>query len=202
MLVLYGGLTLGAQAVSAIGVGVAKPPKSATHTAYVGIRLDHTQLTDTLLLEQIRVLGVSVVVDANAAKHRSVELEQLADQGVDIANGGWGKGSFLRWNRARNDVAKAGKVIARETGQPAREFCPGRRLDAFDQYYSHRQKQKLVVANHTVRPESLPDRVESGKVYVLDGRDRDATAMEVAVSDLEAQFTRDGVRAAPLGELR
>ena len=35
-------------------------------------------------------------------------------------------------------------MIAQEAGQPAREFCPGRRLDAFDQYYSHRQKQKLV----------------------------------------------------------
>jgi hypothetical protein len=202
VLLLYGGLTLGAQAVSAIGVGVAKPPKGATETAYVGVRLDHTQLGDNALLAEIRRMGVSVVVDARAAAHRSVELEHLANQGVDIANGGWGKGSFLRWNRARNDVARAGKLIAQEAGQPAREFCPGRRLDAFDQYYSHRQKQKLVVANHTVRPESLPARLESGKVYVLDGRDRDATAMEVAVSDLDAQFGRAGLRAAPLGELR
>lgn len=202
VLVLYGGLTLGAQAVSAIGVGVAKPPKDAVHTAYVGVRLDHTQLGDDALLAEIRDMGVSIVVDARAVAHRSDELEQLADQGVDIANGGWGKGSFLRWNRARNDVARAGKLIAREAGQPAREFCPGRRLDAFDQYYSHRQKQKLVVANHTVRPESLPARLESGKVYVLDGRDRDATAMEVAVSDLDTQFGRAGLRAAPLGELR
>lgn len=202
VLVLYGGLTLGAQAVSAIGVGVAKPPKDAVHTAYVGVRLDHTQLGDDALLAEIRDMGVSIVVDARAVAHRSDELEQLADQGVDIANGGWGKGSFLRWNRARNDVARAGKLIAQEAGQPAREFCPGRRLDAFDQYYSHRQKQKLVVANHTVRPESLPARLESGKVYVLDGRDRDATAMEVAVSDLDTQFGRAGLRAAPLGELR
>ena len=34
----------GAQAVSAIGVGVAKPPKHATSTVYVGVRLDHAQL--------------------------------------------------------------------------------------------------------------------------------------------------------------
>jgi processive 1,2-diacylglycerol beta-glucosyltransferase len=202
VLLIYGGLTLGAQAVSAIGVGVAKPPKGATETAYVGVRLDHTQLGDDALLAEIRTMGVSVVVDARAAAHRSFALEHLAAQGVDIANGGWGKGSFLRWNRARNDVARAGKLIAQEAGQPAREFCPGRRLDAFDQYYSHRQKQKLVVANHTVRPESLPAQLESGKVYVLDGRDRDATAMEVAVSDLDAQFGRAGLRAAPLGELR
>jgi UDP-N-acetylglucosamine:LPS N-acetylglucosamine transferase len=202
VLALYGALTLGAQAVSAIGVGVAKPPKNVEHTAYLGIRLDHTQLTDEVLLERIREMGVSVVVDARAATHRSVELEQLADEGVDIANGGWGKGSFFRFTRARNDVARAGKVIAQEAGKPTHEFCPGRRLDAFDQFYSHRQKQKLVQANFTVRPESLPERLESGKVYVLDGRDRDATAMEVAVSDLDAQFESSGLHAAPLGELR
>jgi processive 1,2-diacylglycerol beta-glucosyltransferase len=202
VLVLYGGLTLGAQAVSAIGVGVAKPPKHADHTAYVGVRLDHAQLTDEVLLSQIRDMGVSVVVDAQAATHRSVELEDLADQGVDIANGGWGKGSFLRWTRARNDVTKAGNVIAEEAGTPAKEFCPGRRLDAFDQYYSHRQKQKLVVANFTMRPESLPEQLQAGKVYVLDGRDRDPTAMEVAVADLHAQFESAGLRAASLGELR
>jgi UDP-N-acetylglucosamine:LPS N-acetylglucosamine transferase len=202
VVVLYAGLTLGAQAVSAIGVGVAKPPKGVEHTAYVGIRLDHDELTDVALLARIRSMHVSVVVDAQAASHRSVELEHLADQGIDIANGGWGKGSFLRWNRARNDVDKAGKVIAQEAGEPAREFCPGRRLDAFDQYYSHRRKQKLVVANYTLRPESLPQELQSGKVYVLDGRDRDTTAMEVAVADLHDQFTDAGLRAAPLGELR
>jgi processive 1,2-diacylglycerol beta-glucosyltransferase len=202
VVVLYAGLTLGAQAVSAIGVGVAKPPKSATHTAYVGIRLSRAQLGDPKLLDEIGNLGVSVVVDAHAAANRSVELELLAYQGVDIANGGWGKGSFLRWNRARNDVAKAGKVIAQEAGTPAHEFCPGRRLDAFDQYWSHRQKQKLVVANHTIHPEALPARLEAGKVYVLDGRERNATVMETAVHDLADKFSDEGVRAAPLGELR
>jgi hypothetical protein len=202
VVILYGGLTLGAQAVSAIGVGVAQPPRHADHTAYVGVRLDHEQLNDPVLLDQVREMGVSVVVDAQAASHRTVELEELADEGVDIANGGWGKGSFLRWNRARNDVARAGEIIAEEAGEPAREFCPGRRLDAFDQYWSHRQKQKLVVANFTVRPENLPEELESGKVYVLDGRDRDPTAMEIAVADLDAQFEAAGLRAAPLGELR
>jgi len=200
--VLYGALTLGAQAVSAIGVGVARPPRNVDKTVYVGVRLDHTQLTDQVLLAQVREMGVSVVVDAQAASHRSVELEDLADDGVDIVNGGWGKGSFLRWNRARNDVARAGAVIAAEAGRPAREFCPGRRLDAFDQYYSHSKKQKLVVANFNVRPETLPQRLVAGKVYVLDGRDRDPTAMEIAVADLDARFDTAGLRAAPLGELR
>ena len=201
-LVLYGALTLGAQAVSAIGVGVARPPRGVIRTAYVGIRLDHAELGDPALLAEVRHLGVSLVVDARAANNRGPVLEHLADQGVDIANGGWGRGSFLRWNRARNDVSRAGKLLARESGRASREFCPGRRLDAFDQYYSHRQRQKLVVANHTVRPERLPQNLQSGKVYVLDGRHRDAAAMEAAVSELEARFVNAGLRAAPLGELR
>ena len=124
--------------------------------------------------------------------------------GVDIANGGWGKGSFLRWNRARNDVDKAGQGDrARRPASRRASSCPGRRLDAFDQYYSHRQKQKLVRRRtHTCGPRTCPTELEAGKVYVLDGRDRDPTAMEVAVADLDAQFEPAGLRAAPLGELR
>ena len=40
LVVLYVGLTIGAQAVSAIGVGVAKPPANAQHATYIGVRLD------------------------------------------------------------------------------------------------------------------------------------------------------------------
>ena len=65
-----------------------------------------------------------------------------------------------------------------------------------------RQKQKLVQANHTVRPENMPTQLEAGKVYVLDGRDRGPVAMEIAVSDLQAKFLDSGLHAAPLGELR
>jgi hypothetical protein len=39
-------------------------------------------------------------------------------------------------------------------------------------------------------------------VYLLDGRDRDAKAMEIAVSDLETRLERAGLHAHPLGELR
>ncbi len=200
--VLYAGLTVGAQAVAAIGVGVAKPPAHADHVAYVGVRLDDRQLEDRELLDQLDGLGVSVVVDAQTARHHSPAIDWLADHGVDIANGGWGKGTLLPWNQARNDLDKAGDVLARETGQPAHEFVSARRPDAFDQFFSRRVKQKLVVPNHTFAPEDLPSRFENRKVYLLDGRDRDRVAMEVAVSDLETRLERSGLQARPLGELR
>jgi hypothetical protein len=169
---------------------------------YVGVRLDRQQLGDTELLDQVSQLGGSVVIDADAARNNGDALALLAASGVDIANGGMGHGSFLRWNRAQNDVAKAGKLLAKEAGQAPHEFVPGRRVDAFDQYYAHGHKQKLVVANRTVHPENLPTHLEDGKVYLLDGRQRDATAMEVAITDLVRQAQHEGLHVAAYGELR
>jgi UDP-N-acetylglucosamine:LPS N-acetylglucosamine transferase len=202
LVVLYVGLTVGAQAVSAIGVGIARPPAEVEHATYIGVRLDDRQLGDRALLAAIDELGVSVVVDAQTASHHSPAIDWLAAHGVDIANGGWGKGTLLPWNQARNDLDKAGKVIAREAGAPAREFVSAHRPDAFDQFFSRRSKQRLVVPDHTFGPENLPGSFEARKVYLLDGRDRDAIAMEIAMSDLAARLGRDRLHAHPLGELR
>ena len=155
-------------------------------------------------------MGVSVVVDAQrgcapldragAPRRARVSISPTAD--------GARARSSLEPCPERRGPGRASSSHRKPASRHG-SSCPGRRLDAFDQYYSHRQKQKLVVANHTVRPESLPARLESGKVYVLDGRDRDATAMEVAVSDLDAQFgvrgcgrPRSGSCAEPVASLK
>jgi UDP-N-acetylglucosamine:LPS N-acetylglucosamine transferase len=200
--VLYGGLTIGAQAVSASGVGVARPPAHGSGAVYVGVRLDRVELGDEHLLSLVNQLGATVVVDATAAQHRRAELVELSSAGVDIANGGWGRGSFLRWNRAHNDVSRAGTILARELGARTREFVPGRRLDAFDQYYSRRARQRLVVADHIFGPERLGVTLQAGKVYVLDGRGRNQRTMEKAVLRLEAHAARAGLRTTSLVELR
>jgi hypothetical protein len=200
LVVLYAGLTVGAQAVSAVGVGVAKVPKGAQHEVFIGVRLDHSELQDRALRNQLRTLDASVVVDAQAARHCSHALHSLTHSGVDVANGGWGHGTFLRWNRARNDVAKAGTLIAHESGAPAHEFVPGRRVDAFDQFYSRRHKQKLVVADAVLKPGQF-SRVQARKVYVIDGRGLSPAAMERAVTAFRDRIEQAQLEVAPLGEL-
>jgi processive 1,2-diacylglycerol beta-glucosyltransferase len=203
LVVLYVGLTLGAQAVAAIGVGVAKPPANVQHGVYVGVRLDDQQLRDRALLARVSALGASVVVDAQTAQRHPQSIDWLAAHGVDIANGGWGKGTFLPWNQAHDDLDKAGKVLAHEAGTPPIEFVSARRPDAFDQFFARRgMKQHLVVPNHVVRPESLPTALEARKVYLLDGRERDTKAMEIAVGDLGVRIQHSGLHLHPLGELR
>ena len=163
LVVLYVGLTLGAQAVSAIGVGVAKAPADVTGSAYVGVRLNHDQLADRDLLAAIDELGVSVVIDAQTASHHSRGLDDLANHDVDIANGGWGKGTLLPWNQARNDLDKAGKVIAQEAGEPTREFVSARRLDAFDQFFSRRQAAARGAGPHRSVPRACPRSSRTGR---------------------------------------
>jgi len=202
LLVLYLGLTIGAQAVSAIGIGVAKPPANAVHATYMGVRLDDHQLQDRSLLAEISDLRVSVVVDAQTARRHAWAIDWLAAHRVDIANGGWGRGTWLPWNQARDDLDKAGKVLAHEAGSAPVEFVSARRPDAFDQFFSHRARQRLVVPNHTFGPESVPASFEERKIYLLDGRDRDPTAMEVALADIASRLDHNGLHAHPLGELR
>ena len=81
VLVLYGGLTLGAQAVSAIGVGVAKPPKNVADTAYVGVRLDHAAAhRRRAARRRSATWACRWSSTRRPPRHRSVELETLADQ--------------------------------------------------------------------------------------------------------------------------
>jgi hypothetical protein len=187
--------------VSAIGVGVAKPPAHVHKAIYLAVRLDDRQLADRTLLGEIDALGATVVVDAQTAQRHPHAIDWLATEGVDIANGGWGKGTLLPWNQARDDLSKAGKVLAHEAGAPPVEFVSARRPDAFDQFYSRRAKQRIVHPN-TIHPEGLPRTLEARKVYLLDGRDRDPKAMEVAVSDLTIRIEKSGLPLHPFGELR
>ncbi len=196
-------LTVGAHGVAAIGVGVAKPPKAATDTVYVGVRASAGEMDSQAVRDAIVDLGVTVVVDAPTAQRSTETLHELGEAGVDIANGGWGKGSFLRWNRAKNDCDKSFQVIAAHSGERAREFVPGRALDAFDQLYCRTgdDKQKLVRPNETFAPEDVPD-PEARKVYLLDGRGRDPLAVSVALADLEARAEAAGLTIRPFVDLK
>jgi hypothetical protein len=200
---LYFALTIGAHGVAAIGVGVAKPPKSAHDAVYIGVRVDGRELRDHDVVDAIKASGATVVVDGRTAGHEGDHLAALVDAGVDIANGGWGKGRTLRWNRARDDCDKSWKVIARTSGEQTHEFVPGRALDAFDQIYCRtgEGKQRLVRPNVTFRPEDVPE-PEERRIYLLDGRDRDPVAVAIALDDLHARASADGLTIRPLEDLR
>jgi UDP-N-acetylglucosamine:LPS N-acetylglucosamine transferase len=201
---LYLLLTIGAQGVAALGVGVAKPPKAAVHTVYLGVRVTADEVRTGSVVRQIEEMGATLVVDGRTAVLTGHRLENLASEGIHIGNGGYGQSHFLRWNRAHDDCRKAGQMIARTAGiKTPREFVPGRRLDGFDQFYCRtgKLKQRLVEPNLTFRPE---DRVspEARKVYLLDGRNRDPESVAIALADFETRVEGSGLSIRPLEDLR
>jgi processive 1,2-diacylglycerol beta-glucosyltransferase len=198
----YGSLTLGAQAVAAMGVGVAKAPHAAGDRAYVGARLTAAELADPAITDELVAGGVTVVVDAPTAIAAAPQLARLASAGVEIANGGWGHGNGLRWERARADVAKTGDLIQRHCGAHVVDFVPGRRFDAFDQMWSRRRRERLVLADSVVRPGKLPKQVKAAKVYIVDGRRNDPDEVRRTLLEFQGRLHKQGLVAAPLAQLR
>ncbi len=200
---LYLALTIGAQGVAALGVGVAKPPKGVVDSVYLGVRVDHVELRNPAVVTAIQDMGATLVVDGQTAKHAPDELQALADAGVDLANGGWGKGRFLRWDRAQDDCDKSWRVIAAMSGERTHEFVPGRSFDAFDQIYCRtgKGKQRLVQPNVQFRPNVDP-KLEARKIYLLDGRHRDPEALAITLAEFAADAEHLGLDVCPLEELR
>jgi processive 1,2-diacylglycerol beta-glucosyltransferase len=202
LVLVYGGLTIGGQAVSAFGVGVARAPKSAQTQVFVGVRLTRAQLRSPVIQHQIDIMHATAIVDGGVARTGTGALERLAGQNVDIGNGGWGKGRPFRFLRAKNDVAKTSDLIRKVTGQKVHEFVPERRLDAFDQIWCHRRGQKLVEPDAVFKPEKVPDSVNARKVYVLDGRERDTESLRVALMDFGDIVDGAGLSVSSLANLK
>ncbi len=198
---VYGSLTVGAQAVAALGVGIARPPRNSLGQSYVGVRIDANELADPAVTQRLAAMHVTAIVDGQTAKASPESVRHLAATGVDIGNGGWGHGRRLRWDRAQADVARTGDLLRSHAGVRVHEFAPERRLDAFDQAWSHRRGQRLVLADHVFRPERVGE-VQASKVYVLDGRGRSPAALEAGLAHLEGRMQGAGVTSAPLADLR
>jgi processive 1,2-diacylglycerol beta-glucosyltransferase len=200
---LYLAMTIGAQGVAALGVGVAQPPKKATHDVFVGVRVDRAELQNQQVVKAIDDLGVTVVVDGRTASRTGGQLAPLAADGIDIANGGWGQGRFLRWNRAHDDCTKSLRVIAARARVSVHEFVPGRRIDGFDQIYCRtgRRKQRLVEANMTFTPAAVPH-IHGRAVYILDGRNRDPQAVARCLHRFAARAIRARLHLRSLEGLR
>jgi hypothetical protein len=98
---------------------------------------------------------------------------------------------------------KAWRTIAAHVRVSAREFVPGRRIDAFDQIYcrSAKHKQRLIEANHTFAS-SAPLHLYGRSVYILDGRHRDPAAVAVSLEQFAHRAQRSHLRLRSLKGLR
>lgn len=201
VIISYGALTVGAQAATARGVGVAHAPKGSTRTAFVGVRLTDAEANDVRVVNALKTLQATAVVDARTAERTGASLADLNAQGVNIANGGWGKGDRYRWNRARSDLGRAGARVSAPMGSRAELFVPGRRIDGFDLVMSRRNHQRIVRADRTIHNVREAGEVRGGKIYLVDGRDVSADELVAMLAELQSAIAGASLSSAPLSSL-
>ena len=157
LLAMYGLLTLGAQGVSAFGVGVAAPPPTQQGRVYLGVRLTADEIARPRIRATLDRMHATAILDAETVRATDPEaMQALADRKVDVGNGGWGEGRPFRYLRAETDVVQSTRVITAAARVDVKEFVPGRRFDAFDQLFARRRGQRLVRPDHTFRPDGPP----------------------------------------------
>ena len=202
VLALYGLLTLGAQGIAALGVGVAEPPKAAHDRVYLGVRLTADELASPRIRAHLDGMHATAIIDATTARLSERPIRLLVAEEIDVGNGGWGQGRAFRPLRAQADVISTTDLIRKTADVKIREFVPERRFDAFDQLLARRRGQKLVAADHVIRPEAVPHGLRDHAVYVIDGRGRDASQVEAALEAFQVELRHDGLTSGPLSELR
>jgi hypothetical protein len=210
------GLTTGVDAAAAAGLGVAHPPPGATQSAYVGVRLDATELVDAVIQAQLVGLRASAVIDVRTAEAERTALQSLVGRGISVESGGFGFGhgrldrAGAPWSLAQRDTVSV-KELAVLCGRHVGIFVPDRDLSAFDLVDASSKHVVMVVPNTTlpVAPSgpyprlqlALPP-LQGGRIYVVEGERLTRDQLVTVLSDLRSELDRQDLASAPLSALR
>ena len=200
-LAIYGGLNVGADAATAVGIGVAH---GARHTdeAYVAVRLGPAALSDSSMARALSRAGVTAIVDGALATRQPGAIRRLRQAGVEVANGGSGEPRLLHVLWAENDVSRASRAIRLAAGVAPREFAPVQQVNGFDMAWARMAHERIVVPLHQFIGERIPQRLRPGGIYIIDGRAADGRAVEEAVANFVDALQSAHLDVAPLADLR
>jgi peptidoglycan/xylan/chitin deacetylase (PgdA/CDA1 family) len=164
---------------------------------YLAVRLGSATASDPRVPATLAADHVTAIVSGQLAAEQPGFVGELAADGCDVANGGWGsRRHHLGWAPA--DISRSGDAIRDATGGPVRIFAPGRGASGFE-LASARWDKETVVLPHALVPDTgrLPA-MRTGQVYVIDARDLSAAQL----LPLLAQVETAGQQISPLSALR
>jgi processive 1,2-diacylglycerol beta-glucosyltransferase len=207
---IWAALTSGVGVATAYGAGVAHPRSNSGNVAYIGVRLDQTQLNDQSIVAKLVDLHATAVVDEQTATQDPTDVQRLVGMGIDVENGGAGarvdsaghRIAQSPWTRAAGDVA-ASQYLARIAGQPVKVFVPGRRLNAFDLMACRGAHNKTVVPNRILEPadDEALQHLTARHTYLVNGNKATAAQMLSMLDQISALLTSDNLAGAPLADL-
>jgi hypothetical protein len=208
---LWAALTTGVGVVTAYGAGVARPPSHVGAVAFIGVRLDSTQLVDATIQHQLAALGATAVIDRSTAQINPQAVQQLVNLNVDVESGGAGlqvddnghRVSLTPWSRAHVDVQSCA-LLTRIVGQPVKVFVPGRRLNAFDLVASYTAHSRTVVPNQIFTPADRDQslRLAARHIYLINGEGATTAQLSDLLPIIAHQLSAAKLSGAPLVDLR
>ncbi len=193
--------TIGVGAAAAHGIGMARPERSSDEV-FVGVRLGPNSIADPALPGRLADARVTAIVGGSLAKNDPDDVRRLADAGVDLANGGWGRHGGRTWSRARSDLLQSCHWLQSAGQLPCHAFVPGRRLDGFDVATARVSHQRIVAHVTLLSPDHPPAHLRAGGMYVLDARDLDAAAITRVIDDLQPALATDVLNVVSFADLR
>jgi len=182
LIAVWATFTFGVSTVAAHGFGVARAERHS-HDIFVGVRLGPANVADANLVAALAGAGVTAIVDGTLADQDPAGIRRLTLAGVDVANGGWGRGNGAHWARAKADVVRACNSIQSANGQSCHNFVPLRRIDGFDLASARMDHQRVVANVVRLSPDRLPE-FRAGRIYVLDARTLDTATVTRLLAEL------------------
>jgi UDP-N-acetylglucosamine:LPS N-acetylglucosamine transferase len=208
---LWAALTTGVGVVTAYGAGVARPPKHIGAVAFIGVRLDNSQLVDPTIQREVAALGATAVIDRSTAELNPQAVQQLVNLDVDVESGGAGpriddnghRVSLTPWSRAHMDVQSCA-LLTRIAGQPVKVFVPGRRLNAFDLVASYTAHSRTVVPNQILTPADTDQSLHlvARHIYLVNGERATDSQLSHLLPIIADHLSAAKLAGAPLVDLR
>jgi processive 1,2-diacylglycerol beta-glucosyltransferase len=208
---LWAALTTGVGVVTAYGAGVARPPKNIGAVAFIGVRLDSTQVVDPTIQRQVAALGATAVIDRSTAELNPKAVQQFVNLDVDVESGGAGprldddghRVSLTPWSRAHVDVQSCA-LLTRIAGEPVRVFVPGRRLNAFDLVASYTAHSRTVVPDRIFSPADTDQSLHlvARHIYLVNGEGATDSQLSHLLPIIAHQLSTADLSGAPLVDLR
>jgi len=194
-LVLGVGITSAGSGIAAATGLAAHPPKNST-SVYLAVRLGPDAVADPRVPAALAADRVTAIVSGELAFAYPGFVAQLAADGCDVANGGWGHHGGLAW--APTDISRAGDAIRDATGGRVRILVPGRAANGFELASAKWENETVVLTHALVPTTGILPAMRPGGVYVIDARHLSAGQVLSMLSQAQAA----GQEILPLSALK
>lgn len=205
------GLTSGVAFATEAGAGVAHPAADLPGVAYIGVRLNASEMADPAVIEYLGRMHLTAVVDDTTASSNVSLVRNLVSRGINVENGGWGDPvglsgdhDALPWDRAHDD-AEAGRRLELLIDRPVTVSIPGRRVTAWDLVDCRDEHESIVVPNHSILADRVNPygtvRLAPKNIYMINGLGATPKELVNILSRVSSTLQVDHLSAAPLATL-